>query len=94
MERRKTQAERALERVEAIQRLEQQLSGSGERPCSITSDAIPDQIARPKPSMAFVFVGIGIIVFLIVALCISFFSKSKQPKQSPQPEAAEVTEIE
>jgi hypothetical protein len=94
MERPKTYAERQLERAEAIQRMEQQLSGSGERPCSITAAEIPDQIERTKPSKTFVVVGISIIVLLIIAQCIAFFSKSTPANQSQKPETTEAAETE
>ena len=84
MERPKTYAERQLERAEAIQRQQQLLTGSGERPCSITSADIPDQIERPKPSRTFVVVGVSIIVLLIAAQGVSLFLDSKKAKQAPK----------
>ena len=94
MERPKTYAERQLERAEAIQRLKQQLSGTGERPCSITSADIPDQIARPKPNKTFVVIGISIIVLLVIAHFISAFSNSKQEKRSSKPVSVEAVEAD
>ena len=88
MERPKTQAERDLERVAAIQRQEQQLSGSGERPCSISAADIPDVIQRSKPTITFVLFGISIVVLLFAAQCIASFSKSSE-KKSQKPEVTE-----
>ena len=85
MERPKTQAER----VAAIQRQEQQLSGSGERPSSMTAAEMPDEIGRARPTVTFVLLGISIIVLLFAAQCIASFSKSSQTKKVQKPDVSE-----
>lgn len=90
----KTYADRQLERAEALQRQQEMLTGSGERPCSITSADIPDQVARPRASKVFVVVGLTIIILLVAAQCILSFSKPSQGKQRPKPVPVESVETE
>ena len=92
MERPKTYAERQLERAEALQRQQEMLSGSGERPCSITAAEIPDEVARTRPTRTFVIVGITIVALLLIAQCISLLTSSAKGKKAQKQEASEAAE--
>jgi len=87
-QRKKTQAERELEREEAIQKQELQLSGANRKGSRVTSDQIPSEILRPKPNKIFIAMGVVIVAFLVFSIIYSIWAEMKRPAKKKAVPAA------